>query len=275
MRNLKTYVFLAVMILAEGFFLTYINFNNRYSVVEYSLEFIEIVLMLLLPLITAEIFSAERENGFEKTLFALGVSKPSLYMGKALAVLTVFLIPHTLLIITPFVFEIFGIVNLTSATASVFAYFLSGASLISVCLFISLTVKKRFHSYIVSYAAMLLIYFFGIFASVVPVTRNFSLLLLTVIAIVISVLIYLFTKSGLIFGGFFCIVEALLIFFYFITPKAFAGALSVFLDLLSPCASLNAIIYGPFDITAIVHLILFAAIFVSLSLMQLHRRKYE
>ncbi len=275
MRGLKTYVFLAVMFLAEGFFLTYINFNNQYSAIEYSLEFIEIVLMLALPLLTAELFSADRESGFEKTLFALGVPKTSLYMGKALAAITVFAIPYLLLVIAPFIFKIFGVVNFASAFTSVIAYFLAGVSLISVCLLISLTVKKRLHSYIISYAAMLLVYFFGIFASIVPVTRAFSLLLLTVTAVVLAVLIYLFTKSVFIFGGFFCITEALLIFFYFVTPKAFARAFSVFLDLLSPCASLNAVIYGPFDITAIVHLVLFAAIFVFISLMQLHRRKYE
>ncbi len=275
MRDLKTYVFLAIMFLAEGFFLTYVNFNNQYSAVEYSLEFIEIVLLLALPLITAEVFSAERESGFEKTLFSLGVSLPSLYVGKAVAVLTVFFIPYVLLIAAPFVFDIFGIVNLVSATVSVGGYFLVGAALISVCLFISLTVKKKFYSYIFSYAAMLLIYFFSIFASLIPVTRGFSLLILTVIAIAVAVAIYLFTKSSLIFGGFFCITEALLVFFYFVTPKAFAVALSAFLDLLSPCSSLNAVIYGPFDVTAIVHLVLYTAVLVSLSFMQLHRRKYE
>ena len=275
LRDLKTYIFIAIMFLAEGFFLTYINFNNQYSAIEYSLEFIEIALMLVLPLITAEVFTADRESGFEKTLFAFGVPKASLYAGRTLASLTVFAVPYLLLIIAPFIFGVFGIVNFGATFSSVLAYFLVGISLVSVCLFISLTVKKRLHSYIISYVAMLVIYFFGIFASVVPMSRGFSLLLLTVIAVVIAVLIYLFTKSGIVSGGFFCIVEALLILFYFVTPKAFGRAFSVFLDLLSPCSSLNAVVYGPFDLAAIAHLILFTAVFVLLSLVQLHRRKYE
>ena len=275
LRDLKTYIFLAIMFLAEGFFLTYINFNNQYSAIEYSLEFIEIALMLALPLITAEVFTADMESGFEKTLFAFGVPENTLYIGRAFAVLTFFAVPYLLLIITPFIFGVFGIINFYAAFASVFAYFLVGISLVSVCLFISLTVKKRLHSYIISYVTMLFIYFFGVFASVVPVARGFSLLLLTVIAVAVAVLIYLFTKSGLISGGFFCVVEALLILFYFVAPKAFGRAFSVFLDLLSPCASLNAVVYGPFDLAAIAHLILFTAGFVLLSLVQLHRRRYE
>ncbi len=275
LRNIKTYVFLAVMFLAEGFFLTYINFNNQYSAIEYSLEFIEIVLMLALPLITAELFSADRESGFEKTLFAFGVPKTSFYFGKALATLTVFAVPYLLLVIAPFIFDVFGVVNFAAAFASVFAYFLVGTALISVCIFISLSVKKRLHSYIISYAVMVIVYLFGIFASAVPVTRGFSLLLLTVTAVLVAVAIYLFTKSSLIFGGFFCLVEALFIMFYFITPKAFAKAFPLLLELLSPCSSLNTLIYGPFDLAEIVHLVLFTAVFALISFVQLYRRKYE
>lgn len=274
-RDLKTYLFLAVMFLAEGFFLTYFNFNNQYSAIEYSLEFIEMVLMLALPLITAGLFSADRESGFEKTLFAFGVPKTSLYFGKTLAALTVFTVPYLLLVIAPFIFDIFGVVNFAASFASVLAYFLVGAALISVCTFISLSVKKRLHSFVISYVVMILIYFFGIFASAVPVTRGFSLLLLTVVAVFLAVVIYLFTKSSLIFGGFFCLVEALLIMFYFITPKAFAKAFQLLLELLSPCSSLNTVIYGPFDLAATVHLVLFTAVFALISLLQLHRRRYE
>lgn len=275
MRGLKAYIFLAAMFLAEGIFLTYINFNNQYSAIEYSLEFIEIALMLTLPLITAELFTADRENGFEKTLFAFGIPYTSLLIGKFLAALTVFAIPYLLLLTVPVIFNIFGIVNFASSFVSLFAFLLLGISFISLTVFISLIAKKRLYSYLISYVTIVLIYFFGIFAEIVPVTRNFSLFFLTFVLIALALVIYVFTKNSIIFGGFFCIAEALLILFYFVTPKLFAGSVSGIFDLLSPCSSLNAVIYGPFDITAIVHLLLFSAVFMLLSFMQLKRRKYE
>lgn len=275
MRELKTYIFLAIMLLAEGFFLTYINFNTGYSATEYSLEFIEIALILTLPLITAELFVRDRISGFEKMTFSLGAAKSSLFFGKTVALVTVFSALLLPLVIAPIIFETFGTVNLTAAFASLTTYFITGLSFISVCVFVSVTVKSRTYSYVISYVSLLLIYLFGVFSDLVPVKRSFSLLILSVIAIALATVIYLFTRSGLTFGAFFCITEALLILFYFVIPKPFAGALRAFFDILSPCSSLNAVIYGAFDIAAVMHIILFTAVFTSLSLVQLHRRKYE
>ena len=274
-RDLKTYVFLAVMLLAEGAFLTYVNFNNQYSAMEYSLEFIEIALMLMLPLITAELFAADRESGFEKTLLAFGIPCQNLLLGKLLAALTVFAVPSLPLLFVPFIFNIFGTVNFAASLASVFSYILLGVSFVALCVFVSLTAKKRLYSYIISYTVLLGIYLLGILAEIVPYTGKFSLLLLTALLICVSAAIYFFTRSAILFGGFFCVSEALLILFYFVIPKHFAGAASKLFDLLSPCSSLNKIIYGAFDVTAIVHLLLFSAVFMLLSLMQLKRRKYE
>lgn len=275
MRSLKTYIFLALTFLAEGAFIAYINFKNQYSAVEYSLEFIEIALLLSLPLITAEIFALDRESGFEKTLLALGVPLPSLFFGRMLAVLTVFSAPYALLLIMPPLFDIFGIVNYASAYPALIAYLLFTVSVISLLVFISLSVKKRLYSYLISYAAVIACYLFGTLYSFAPTTRGLNLVWLTVILIMLSVAVWAFTRSTLIFGGVFCVGEALIVILYFIAPRFFSGALSSLLWLISPCLALNGAIYGPFDLTELIHLILFSAVFILLSLMQLKRRKYE
>ena len=275
LRNFKTYMYFAVTLIATGAFLTYVNLSNGYSALEYSIEFLEMVLLLSLPLISAELFASDRQSGFEKTLLAFGISTEKLYFGKLLAAVTVFLIPQALLLLVPPIFEIFGIVNFVSAYASVFAFLILGASVISVAAFISLSVKSILSSYIFSYFTLIFIYLFGVFAGAVSQTRQLSLIVLSAILMAISVVIYIFTKSGLIFGGVFCITEGIMILLYFAAPKLFSGALAAFLNFLSPCASLNAVLYGPFDITALVHIMLFAAAFVLLSLVQLKRRKYE
>ncbi len=275
MRSLKTYIFLAAMLLAEGAFITYVNFKNQYSAIEYSLEFIEIALMLCLPLITAEIFAFDRENGFEKTLLALGVSLPSLFFGRLLAVLTVFSAPYAILLIMPPLFDIFGIVNYASAYPSLIAYLMFAVSVISLLVFVSLSVRKRLYSYIIGYAAVIACYLFGAVYSFAPTTRGLNLVWLTVILLALSVAVWAFTKSTLVFGGVFCVGEALLVMLYFIAPRFFSGALSALLWLISPGLALNGVIYGPFDLTEIVHLLLFSAVFILLSIMQLKRRKYE
>ena len=275
MRGVKAYVFLAVMFLAEGFFLTYVNLSGGYSATEYSFELIEIALMAVLPLICAETFSADRKSGFEKTLLAFGIKPTELYFGKALAVVTVLTVPYLLLLAVPLVLEAFGTVNLSATLTSVGAFYLTGLSFTAICLFVSLCVKSRRLAYIVSYAALLVSYVCCLFSGAVTVTKDHSLLMLSAVLVAVSILIYLFTRSMLVFGGFFCISEAILIFFYFVTPRLFAKAFAELVGLLSPALSLNSIIYGTFDLVAVMHLILFTAVLVLLSLMQLGRRKYE
>ena len=216
MRGVKAYVFLAVMFLAEGFFLTYVNLNSGYSAIEYSIEFIEIMLMAVLPLISAELFSADRRSGFEKTLFTFGVTPVQLYFGKALAAVTVLTVPYVLYAVMPFALLAFGTVNLAATLTSVVSFYLTGLSFTAICLLVSISVKRKRSAYIISYAVLLISYAFCLFSGVVPVTRGASLFMLTAVLIAVSVVLYAFTRSTMLFGGFFCISEALLIFFYFV-----------------------------------------------------------
>ena len=275
MRGVKAYVYLAVMFLAEGFFLTYVNLSSGYSATEYSIEFIEIMLMAVLPLICAEVFSEDKRSGFEKMLFSLGVTPCALYFGKALAVITVFTVPYALLLVVPFALEVLGTVNLAATLTSVGAFYLTGLAFTAICLLVSLSIRRKRYAYILSYSALLISYACCLFSGIVPVTRGASLFMLTVVLIAVSVLLYAFTRSTLFFGGFFCISEALLIFLYFVLPRQFAVAGVKLLELLSPAQSLNTLIYGTFDIATVMHLILFTAVLVFISLMQLGRRKYE
>ena len=124
MRSFKTYVFLAIMFLAQGAILTYINFNTGYSIIEYSVEFIEIVLLVALPILMSELFSADKESGFERTEMSLGIPITALVFGKALAAFTVFFIPYIFLFLMPFIFGFFGVVNFSSSFASLGGYLL-------------------------------------------------------------------------------------------------------------------------------------------------------
>lgn len=275
LRSLKTYIYFAVTLIATGGFFTYVNLSNGYSGVEYSIEFLEIALLLTLPLISAELFTADRQCGFEKTLLTYGITTEKLFFGKLLAAITVFLMPQLLLLAVPPIFEIFGIVNYLSAYATIFAFLLLGVSIMSVGAFISLTAKSTVSSYVCSFVTFVFLYLFTVFAGAVPQTRQISLLVLTAFLVAISVVIYVFTRSWIVFGGVFCITEGIMILLYFAVPKLFAGALSTFFKLISPCASLNSVIYGPYDLTALVHIILITAVFVLLSVLQFKRRKYE
>ena len=81
LRSLKTYIYFAVTLIATGGFFTYVNLSNGYSGVEYSIEFLEIALLLTLPLISAELFTADRQCGFEKTLLTYGITTEKLFFG--------------------------------------------------------------------------------------------------------------------------------------------------------------------------------------------------
>ena len=130
-------VFVAFLIAFTGIYFMAYNLTAGYPYFSYTLSGTLIVFIVGIPLITMRSFSEERKNKTDQLLLTAPVKISDIILGKYLALLVVFLIPLVIVAFYPLIFAKFGDVYLLTSYGSLIAFFIMGAALIAIGMFIS------------------------------------------------------------------------------------------------------------------------------------------
>ena len=136
-NNLSAYVFGAFMLLFAGIYTAVMNVQVGVANFEYSIQAYTFIFIVTVPVITMRIFADERRQRTDQLLYSLPLSMSKIVLGKFFALLTVFAVPVLVMCIYPLILSAFGNVNMLSAYATILAFFLLGAALLSIGMFIS------------------------------------------------------------------------------------------------------------------------------------------
>ena len=105
------------------------------------------------------VIAEERKQKTDQLLYSLPITTTQVVIGKYLALLTVYLIPLCIICIYPLIFSQFGDVYLLTSYGSVFAFFVLGAALIAVGVFISSLTENQGFAAGIGIAVILLNYY--------------------------------------------------------------------------------------------------------------------
>ena len=136
-HSLTAYVFGAGLLLAVGLGALHYNLQEAVSNFEFALSYFSIVLAAIVPILTMRVIAEERRQRTDQLLYALPITTTQVIVGKYLALLTVYLIPLCVIAVYPLIFSRFGDVYLLTSYGSILAFFLMGAALIALGVFIS------------------------------------------------------------------------------------------------------------------------------------------
>ena len=136
-HSLTAYVFGAFLLAVVGIGAMLYNLQAAVSNFEYVLSFSSLVFAVIVPLLTMRSLAEERRQRTDQLLYALPLSTWEVILGKYLALLAVFAVPLCVIAVYPLLFAQFGEVYLPTSYGSLFAYFLLGAALIAVGVFLS------------------------------------------------------------------------------------------------------------------------------------------
>ena len=125
--NLSGCLFIGVLLLFTGIFVTSVNLLNQYAAFEYAIENVIIVFLLIVPLLTMRSIAEEKHSRTDTLLYSLPLKLSSVVLGKYFAMLAVFLIPIILMAFYPVILSAFGTVSYLNAYASLFGFLLLGA----------------------------------------------------------------------------------------------------------------------------------------------------
>lgn len=274
-HSLTAYVFGAGLLLAVGLGALHYNLQEAVSNFEFALSYFSIVLAAIVPILTMRVIAEERRQRTDQLLYALPITTTQVIVGKYLALLTVYLIPLCVIAVYPLIFSRFGDVYLLTSYGSILAFFLMGAALIALGVFISSLTDNQGFAAGIGIAVILLNYYSVSLSEYVSSTVFGSIVALCVLVLALGAVIKYLTKNeNLAYAVCFVLIAAIAITALLDNTK-FEGLLPAVMTRLSLFDRFTGFVNGVFDMTSVVYYASVAVFFLFLSVQSLEKRRYN
>ena len=274
-HSLTAYVFGAFLLAVVGVGAMLYNLQAAVSNFEYGLSFSSLVFVVIVPILTMRVLAEERRQKTDQLLYSLPITTTQVVLGKYLALLAVYLIPLAVICVYPLIFAQFGEVYLPTSYGSIFAFFVMGAALMAVGVFLSSLTENQGFAAGITIAVILFNYYSVSLSEYISSTAFGSLIALDVLAILLGFLIrYLTRNEGLAYGVALALVLALAAAFL-VDSSMFEGLLPAVMEQLSLFERFNTFVNGVFDVTAIVYYLSVIGFFLLLSVQSMEKRRYN
>ncbi|MBE5036746.1 ABC transporter permease [Subdoligranulum sp. DSM 109015] len=274
-QSLTAYVFGAFLLVIVGIGAMLYNLQAAVSNFEYVLSFSSIIYAVIVPILTMRVIAEERRQKTDQLLYSLPISTVEVIVGKYLALLTVFVLPLCLIAVYPVIFAQYGEVYLPTSYGSLVAFFLVGAALIALGVFISSLSENQGFAAGIGVAAILLNYFSVTLSEYVSSTAIGSVVALFVLAAGLGLLIHYLTRNDNLACGVGITLMAAVVIAYLADSSLFEGLLPEIMTALSLFERLDVFVNGVFDLTAVVYYLSVAVFFLFLSVQSLEKRRYN
>lgn len=274
-HSLTAYVFGAFLLAVVGLGSVLYNLQAAVSNFEFVLSFASIIFVVIVPILTMRTMAEERRQRTDQLLYSLPITTTQVVLGKYLALLVVYLIPLAVISLYPLLFSQFGDVYLPTSYGSLFAFFMMGAALLAVGMFLSSLTDNQGFAAGIGIAAILLNYYSVSLAEYTSSTAMGSLIALYVIALLLGVVIRGLTRNENLAYGVTLVLIAALSVAYFVNSSAFEGLLPDIMTKLSLFQQFNSFVNGAFDLTAIVYYVSVMGFFLFLSVQSMEKRRYN
>lgn len=274
-RGVTGWLFSAFLLLFAGIYTMVYCLANGYPNFEYVMGNISFIFLICVPILTMRVFAEEKHRKTDQLLYSLPVSLSSVVLGKYLAMVTVLAVPTLIVCLYPLVLTNFGAVSLRLAFASIFFFFLLGACLLSVGMFISSATGSQIASAVITLVAMLVLYFMSGLASYVSANARASVIALMILALVLALVVWLLTRSQALALGLAVVLAGGLFFWHGFSPDTFSGLFPAMMDQISVFDRFYTIVDGVFDWTAVVYYLSIIAVFLFLTVQSLEKRRWS
>lgn len=274
-HTLTAYVFGAFLLAFIGLGATLYNLQAAVSNFEFVLSFGSLVFVVIVPILTMRVIAEEKKQRTDQLLYSLPITTTEVVLGKYLALLVVYLIPLAVVSVYPLIFARYGDVYLLTSYGSIFAFFVLGAALIALGVFISSLTDNQGFAAGIGIAVILLNYYSASLSEYVSSTPAGALIAAFALVIVLGVVIRHLTKNEHLAYGFYFPAGGAVLILYLADPEAFSGLLPSVMKTLSLFERFYVFVNGVFDLTAIVYFVTFAAFFLFLSVQSLEKRRYN
>ena len=251
------------------------NIQAAVSNFEYVLSFASLIFVVIVPILTMRVIAEERRQKTDQLLYSLPITTFQVIAGKYAALLILYAIPLAVISLYPLIFAQFGDVYLPTSYGSILAFFILGAALIAVGMFISSLTDNQGLAAGIGIAAILLNYYSVSLSEYVSSTAVGSMIALVVLILLLGLVIRYLTRNGnLAYWISFALIALVMVLFFF-DNTVFEGLLPEIMTTLSLFSRFTVFVNGVFDMTAIVYYLTVIVFFLFLSVQSLEKRRYN
>ena len=274
-HSLTAWVFAAFLLCFVGIGAMMYNIQAAVSNFEYVLSLSSLAFVVIAPILTMRVLAEERRQRTDQLLYSLPVSTTEVILGKYAALLVLYLVPLAIIAVYPLVFAQFGDVYLPTSYGSMFAFFLLGAALLAVGMFISSLTDNQGLAAGVGIAVMLFNYYSVSLSEYVSASALGSAAALVVISCIIGLVLKLLTCSGNLgyWTGFALSFASFAA--YLLAHDALEGLLPEIMSALSLFDRFYVFVNGVFDLKTVVFDLSVIGFFLFLSVQSLEKRRYN
>jgi len=274
-NNLSGFIYCGFMLFFAGIFIMAVNFTQQSPKYEYAVADMSFVFLLAVPVLTMRILSEERKQKIDQLYYSLPVSMLGVVMGKYLAVLSVLAVPVVVMGIYPIVIGAFGTLELATIYGTLFAFFMLGAALVSIGMFISSLTENQIIAAVLTLVAILLNYYIGALGSLVSASGVATVVVFSVIAALVGVIVWVMTKNIVVSAVTFIVGEAAVLILKGSAPETFGTLLPNIMNKIALFDRFYSFPDGIFDISAIVFYLAVCVIFVFLTIQSMEKRRWS
>lgn len=272
--SMTGFIFIGFLLLMAGIFVTAYNLLLTYASLSYAIGSIQLILMLTVPILTMRILAEERKTRTDQLLYSLPIPMWKIVVAKYFAMLTVLLIPVSVIALYPIILSIFGSVPLIPSYAALFGFFLLGAALIALCTFLSSLTDSQIVAAVISFASVLGLYLLPTLATMIPTAASASMVAFVLLEFLLAIVLYLLSKSIIlsVLGGGILFLPTVIV--YLANAELFKGLFPAILEKLALFDRFEIFVGGIFDLSAIVYFISFSLFFVFLTVMSVEKKRF-
>lgn len=195
--------------------------------------------------------------------------------NRQLIILVLYLIPLAIISTYPLIFSQYGEVYLLTSYGSLIAYFIMGAALIAIGVFVSSLTENQGFAAGIGIAAILLNYFSVSLAEYVSAAAVGSSIVLFVLAALLGWIIKHLTRNDNLGYGVGLTLMAAVVAVFWIDESKLEGLVPEIMKQLSLFDRFETFVNGVFDMTAIVYFVSVIIFFLFLSVQSLEKRRYN
>ena len=175
----------------------------------------------------------------------------------------------------PLLIGSFGVISYANAYGSILAFFLLGCALIAVGMFMSSITENQLIAAVLCLGTLILCFLMTALSNLMTSTALASTLSLMIVALLLSIIVRLMTKSWTAAGFTAVVTFVPLALLYLISPTTIAGAFTKALGALAIFDRMDNFTSGIFDLTGLVYFISVAALFCFFTVQAVEKRRWS
>ncbi len=275
-HSVSAYLFLALFLAASGIYFSVICMAYGYT--DYAANIypnITIIFVIIVPVLTMRLMAEERKQKTDQLLLTSPVRVFDVIFGKYLAVLTLMAAAVLITFCQAAVLSLYGEVTWKTVLTGGLGYFLAGACLLAIGLFISSITDSQMIAAGISFGVVLLCMLLPNLSGIAPDRARYTYV---VCGIVVALLAWFFCeqtkswKAGLLTAA---IGAGIVGGAAFLKPELFDNGLSKIIDWFSIMDRFNDFCSGVLNASSIVYYLSFIAVFLFLSVQTMEKRRWN